>query len=212
MRGFSRIPRTNSRKPLIGIIGEIFVRHNTFANEDIIRKIEALGGEAWLAPVNEWLYYVNSMALHKALIKLRNSFFSKGPLNDIIKIIITRLVQKNIEHKFSVPLRGFLKTLKEPTTGEIIRNAARYLHKSFEGEAILSIGKTVDYVKKGSSGIISTMPFGCMPGTIVSALLKGVKQDTGIPCLSIAYDGAEATCAEIQLEAFMHQAKEYKRT
>ncbi|MEK6528667.1 MAG: acyl-CoA dehydratase activase-related protein, partial [Nitrospirota bacterium] len=209
---FSRIPRTNGRKPLIGIIGEIFVRHNAFANEDIIRKIEALGGEVWLAPVEEWLYYVNSMALNKALIKWRNSFFSKGPLNDIIKIIITRLVQKNIEHKFSVPFRGFLKTLEEPSTNEIIKNASRYLHKSFEGEAILSIGKTIDFVKKGSSGIISTMPFGCMPGTIVSALLKGVKKDTGIPCLSIAYDGAEAASSEIQLEAFMHQAKEYKIT
>jgi hypothetical protein len=50
-----------------------------------------------------------------------------------------------------------------------------------------------------------------MPGTIVSALLKGVKQDTGIPFLSIAYDGTEATASEIQLEAFIHQALEYRR-
>ncbi len=48
-----------------------------------------------------------------------------------------------------------------------------------------------------------------MPGTIVSALLKGLKQDTGIPCLSIAYDGSEATCSDIQLETFMHQSNEY---
>lgn len=72
------------------------------------------------------------------------------------------------------------------------------------------MGKSVDFVKNGASGIISAMPFGCMPGTIVSALLKGLKQDKGIPCLSVAYDGAEATCSDIQLEAFMHQANEYK--
>jgi predicted nucleotide-binding protein (sugar kinase/HSP70/actin superfamily) len=71
------------------------------------------------------------------------------------------------------------------------------------------MGKAIDFVKNGASGIISTMPFGCMPGTIVSALLKGLKEDTGIPCLSIAYDGAEANCSEIQLEAFMYQAYEY---
>ncbi len=67
----------------------------------------------------------------------------------------------------------------------------------------------MDFVKKGASGIISAMPFGCMPGTIVSALLKGLKRDSGIPCLSVAYDGAEATGSDIQLEAFMHQASEY---
>ena len=57
------------RKPLIGIIGEIFVRSNKFSNEDIVRKIETHGGEAWLAPVEEWIYYVNHMAAQKALLK-----------------------------------------------------------------------------------------------------------------------------------------------
>lgn len=210
-RAFSLIPRTNGRKPVIGIIGEIFVRHNTFSNEDIVKKVEALGGEVWLAPIEEWIYYINLMALRKALIKWRQNLFSRDSLQDILSISITRLVQKKIEHKFSKPFKGFLKTLREPSTNEIFRNASPYLHDSFEGETILSIGKTIDFVKNGTSGIISAMPFGCMPGTIVSALLKGVKQDTGIPYLSIAYDGVETTCSEIQLEAFMHQAYEYKK-
>ena len=101
---------------------------------------------------------------------------------------MTRFFQKKIEHEFSKPFKGYLKTLKEPSTKEIIKNASPYLHDSFEGEAILSIGKAIDFVKIGASGIINVMPFGCMPGTIVSALLKGLKQDTGIPCLNIAYD------------------------
>ena len=208
-RAFSLIPRINGRKPVIGIVGEIFVRHNTFSNEDIVKKVEALGGEVWLAPIEEWIYYINLMGLRKALIKWHQNLFSRDSLQDILSIFITRLVQKKIEHRFSKPFKGFLKTLGEPTTNEILRNASPYLHKSFEGEAILSIGKTIDFVKNGASGIISAMPFGCMPGTIVSALLKGVKQDTGIPYLSIAYDGVETTCSEIQLEAFMHQAQEY---
>ena len=76
----------------------------------------------------------------------------------------------------------------------------------------LNMGKSADYVKNGASGIINVMPFGCMPGTIVSAMLKGLKQETSIPCFNIAYDGTEATCSEIQLEAFMHQAKEYSES
>ncbi len=76
-------------------------------------------------------------------------------------------------------------------------------------KVLASMGKAVDFVKKGASGIISAMPFGCMPGTIVSELLRELKQDSGIPCLSAAYDGIEAMCSEIQLEAFMHQSGEY---
>jgi predicted nucleotide-binding protein (sugar kinase/HSP70/actin superfamily) len=210
-RSFAELPKNDEEKPLIGIIGEIFVRHNAFANENIIRKIEALGGQVWLAPIEEWIYYVNLMGLRKSLVRLRYKGFSRKNATDILTTMITRRVQNKIEHEFSKPFEGFLRTLKEPSTKEILANASPYVHDSFEGETILSMGKSVDFVKKGASGIISAMPFGCMPGTIVTALLKGLKQDKGIPCLSIAYDGAEATCSDIQLEAFMHQSGKYSK-
>ncbi len=206
-RSFSAIKKREEKRPLIGIIGEIFVRHNKFANENIIRKIEALGGEVWLAPVEEWIYYVNHTAMRKAMISLRNSF-TQNLAEDLLRTVITKYVQKKTEHEYAKPFVGFLRTLKEPSTTEILKNAAPYLHDSFEGEAVLSMGKAVDFIRRGASGIISAMPFGCMPGTIVSALLKGLKQNEDVPCLSVAYDGAEATSSEIQLEAFMHQAGE----
>ncbi|NOZ69692.1 MAG: CoA protein activase, partial [Deferribacteres bacterium] len=210
-RAFSGVKKSDEKRPLIGIIGEIFVRQNAFSNENIIRKIEALGGEVWLAPLEEWIYYVNLMGIRKSLIRLRNRAFSGNNIKDLTNTVISRYIQKKVEHEFSRPLKGFLKTLEEPSTKELLRNASPYVHDSFEGETVLSIGKAIDFVKKGASGIISAMPFGCMPGTIVGALLKGIKQDTGIPCLSVAYDGVEATCSDIQLEAFMYQAVEYGR-
>jgi len=207
LRDFSSVRKTEEKRPLVGVIGEIFVRHNAFANENIIRKIEALGGEVWLAPIEEWIYYLNYTALRRTVTGLRNSFTQKLA-EDLLRTVLTRYVQKRTEHKYSKTFTGFLRTLKEPSTNEILKNASPYLHDSFEGEAVLSMGKAVDYVKRGASGIISTMPFGCMPGTIVSALLKGLKQNENIPCLSVAYDGVETTCSGIQLEAFMHQAGE----
>ncbi len=207
---FQAIKKEGPLKPLIGIIGEIFVRHNSFSNEDLIRKIEALGGEVWLAPIDEWIYYVNLMALRKSIVKLRGNPFSRDNISEMLTIIITRFLQSRTERAYSDRFKGFLRTLHEPSTAELLSNARPYLDDSFEGETVLSMGKSVDFVKNGASGIISAMPFGCMPGTVVSALLKGLKQDAGIPCLSIAYDGSEITCSGIQLEAFMYQAFEYK--
>ncbi|HSV88255.1 MAG TPA: hypothetical protein VLH61_06400, partial [Bacteroidales bacterium] len=66
-----------------------------------------------------------------------------------------------------------------------------------------SIGKTVDLIDKGASGIVSVMPFGCMPGTIVSTFFKTLSNKYNVPCISIAYDGTEATVNDLQLEAFM---------
>jgi predicted nucleotide-binding protein (sugar kinase/HSP70/actin superfamily) len=202
-RDFENFSVYNDRKPLIGIIGEIFVRSHRFSNEDLIKKVEAYGGEVWLAPVEEWIYYVNLMGLKKALLKKERS--------DIINFLLKKFFQKRIEHKLARHFNGFLKTLKEPETKEILNKASPYLHSSFEGEAILSIGKCIDLLERGASGVINAMPFGCMPGTIVTAILRGVNRDYGVPYISIPYDGTESPSTDIQLEAFMDQAREYSR-
>ena len=196
---FEKLPRHNGHKPLIGIVGEIFVRSNKFSNEDVVRKVEELGGEAWLAPVEEWIYYVNRMSARKALIKKERSA--------MIQILLKEFFQRRIEHRYSRLFKGFLRTINEPKVKDILKKASPYLHDSFEGEAILSIGKSIDLIEKGASGIINVMPFGCMPGTVVTTLMRGVSRDHGIPFISISYDGSESQATGIQLEAFMNQAK-----
>ncbi len=197
-RDFEAIPRVDVKKPLIGIVGEIFVRSNRFSNEELIRRIEALGGEAWLASVDEWLYYINFMSLKKSL--------RKRDFSGIIDISLKRLFQKRIARRLERPFEGFLKTLHEPDTRVILKKASPYLHDSFEGEAILSVGKSIDLIEKGVSGIINAMPFGCMPGTVVTAIMRGISERFGVPSISIPFDGTDSSTTELQLEAFMEQA------
>lgn len=196
---FRAIPLKKEKRPLIGIVGEIFVRSHKFSNEHLVKKIESLGGQAWLAPIEEWIYYVNAMSLRKALIKKDGSA--------IMNIFLKRVFQKRIQHRFEKAFRGFLKTLKEPDTKEILKKAAPYVHDSFEGETVLSVGKAIDLINRDASGIVNAMPFGCMPGTIVTALMKAVSKDYGVPCISIPYDGTESPATALQLEAFMESAK-----
>ncbi|TAN37850.1 MAG: CoA protein activase, partial [Nitrospirae bacterium] len=199
LHAFKGLPVDKEVRPLIGIVGEIFVRSNKFSNEALVRTIEALGGEAYLAPVEEWLYYVNYTGRTSALSN-RNWLTAAG-------LSFRRYFQKRTEERLAGQFTGFLKTLHEPDTADLIRLAAPYVHHSFEGETILSIGKSIDLSQRGASGIVSAMPFGCMPGTIVSGLMRGLSNDLDIPCLSIPYDGTESPTTRIQLEAFMDQAR-----
>lgn len=194
-RAFRAVPRKEERRPLIGVVGEIFVRSHKFSNEDLVRNIESLGGEVWLAPVEEWLHYINAMSMRKALIKRNGSA--------IMSIFLKSLFQKRIERRYSKYFRGFLKTLEEPSTREILRKAAPYVHDSFEGETVLSMGKAVTLMESGVAGIIGAMPFGCMPGTIVTALMKALSRDCRVPSISIPYDGSESPSTTLNLEAFM---------
>jgi predicted CoA-substrate-specific enzyme activase len=196
---FASVAVRKEKRPLIGIVGEIFVRSHEFSNEGLIRKVENLGGEAWLAPIEEWIYYVNEMSFRKALIKKDGSA--------MMNIFVKKHFQKRVEHKYGKIFRDFLNTLKEPETADILKKAAPYVHDSFEGETVLSVGKAIDLIQRGAAGIICAMPFGCMPGTIVTALMKAVSKDYGVPCISIPYDGSESTSTGLQLEAFMEAAR-----
>jgi len=190
-------------KPLIGIVGEIYVRSNRFSNEDAIRKIEQFGGEAWLSPVSEWILYINAMGKRHSL---RHKSFS-----NLLKIFLTDYYQRKDEHRLTKVFKGHLRNLHEPTVKSILKQARPYLHDSFEGEAVLSVGRTADFVHSGCSGIINVMPFTCMPGTIVSAILKRYREENNnLPVLNMAYDGQEQTNTLTRIEAFMHQARQYQ--
>ena len=204
MEDFHHIEVVDSgTKPLIGIVGEIFVRLNRFANEDVIRKIEQFGGEAWLAPMTEWILYVNTISKGRSL--------RKKSFSNLLKVFLTDYYQKKEEHKLEKVFKNHLRNFGEPKTRSIFKKAKPYIDSSFEGEAILSVGKTIDFAKRGASGVVNIMPFTCMPGTIVSTLLKRYQEENNnIPILNMAYDGQEQTNTLTRLEAFMYQAKEFQ--
>jgi predicted nucleotide-binding protein (sugar kinase/HSP70/actin superfamily) len=187
---------------LIGIVGEIYVRSNRFANEDVVDKVEQFGGEAWLAPISEWIHYINAMARRRSL--------KKRHISNLLRIVLTEYYQRKDEHQLEKVFKGHLRHGEEPSTRQVLHQASPYVHDSFEGEAILSIGKTIDFCKKGASGVINVMPFTCMPGTVVSALLKRYREENNnLPVLNMAYDGQEQTNTLTRIEAFMHQARQY---
>jgi predicted nucleotide-binding protein (sugar kinase/HSP70/actin superfamily) len=192
------------KRPLIGILGENFVRLNRFSNEDVVRKIECLGGEASLVPLREFFLYLNLVA--------KKASFRKRLFSNLLTIFLTEYYQKKDEHHLERLWKGNLRAEKEPRLHQILLNAKPYLDASFEGEAILSVGRTIEFRRSGASGIINIMPFTCMPGTIASILLKRCREEEGnIPVLDMAYDGQEQTNTLTRLEAFMYQAMEFQK-
>ncbi len=60
---FTTIPVNRRKRPIVGIVGEFFVRADSFINQDLVRCIEANGGEAWLVDTTEWQIWGTSRSL-----------------------------------------------------------------------------------------------------------------------------------------------------
>jgi predicted nucleotide-binding protein (sugar kinase/HSP70/actin superfamily) len=196
-------PVKSTHKPKVGIVGEIYVRSHPFANMNVIARLEALGAVCDLAPLAEWVYYTN-FTRKKASLRSRN-------LKDFFTDAAIDYMQHKIEKILAKPLEKYFGPLAEEPVEHVIRLAAPYMHQSFEGEAILSIGKMVEYYHKGFSGVVNVMPFSCMPSTVVSGCSMRVSSDcSGMPILNLSFDGQEDAALTTRLEAFVEQLGQRK--
>ncbi|MBE3135023.1 MAG: CoA activase, partial [Acidobacteria bacterium] len=188
-------------RPRIGIVGEVFVRTNQFTNNFMIRKIEALGGEAVLPPFEEWVNYIGWSRKEDARIARH--------WGRLIVEKITDVIQAREKRKVLRPFAGAVRHFfDEPSSDHVVALGRRYLDPAVRGEPILSMGRCMEYVEDGCDGIVNLHPFNCMPGTIVNALLTKFQKDWDIPVLKVAYDGLEQATEMVRIEAFMHQCRE----
>lgn len=205
---FSQVKRTNEEKPKIGMVGEFYVRFHEPANQRIIRNLEGKGAEIWLAPVTEYFtysYYLDSVTAREKFSLNRK----KRDLREwILKSILYRFMI-GYEHKLFKATLPYMQGFDDIPAKEIVSNGEKYIRHYIGGEAIVSMGKAADYAKRGLDGIISVIPFNCMPGLTVAGFIpKFRKVNNNIPFVSIEYDGFQDSTREIIIDTFVAQVKD----
>ncbi len=203
IREFQAIPvEKKGSRPVVGLVGEIFVRNHEFSNEQIARQLEVAGLEVWLPTISEWVYYTNhTRKYHTRLKKDWKTLFGT---------IITDFIQHRIERRYELDFHHHLRNNKEPIIPQLLDYSEAYLSRQYESEACLTIAKAFDYHQKGATGIVNTMPFGCMPGNIVSALSDTVRTHLNdLPWLNIAFDGNGSINLNTRIQAFVAQVKAF---
>lgn len=202
---FLKIETIDERFPLVGVVGEIYLRNNRFSNNHLIEKLEKLGLQVWLAPFCEWPMYTSLDYQRDALRDRRLKDFLRGSLQVFI--------QRRHEHKIAKYFTRLAQLEEDYPVGKMMNLATRYLPLDFKGEAILSVGKAIEMTFEGVSGIVNAMPFNCMPGTVVSSLSKKISEDLGgIPWLNISYEGLRDSGEDTRLEAFAEQVRSFAKS
>lgn len=201
---FEKIDQHDTSLPLVGVVGEIYLRNNRFSNNHLITKLESYGLEVWLASFTEWPLYTSQTFLRDSLHALE----LKGILKSSLQIII----QQHQEHSLLKKFNRYNRIRHDYPVSKVMKLAEKYLPLDYKGEAILSIGKAIEMRQQGASGVVNAMPFNCMPGTVVSSLSKKISEDLdNIPWLNISYEGLRDSGEDTRLEAFADQVKSKSR-
>ncbi len=204
---FRSVPiRRDPSTPLIGVVGEIFCRLNTFSNEDLVRRLEEYGGEAWLSDITEWVWYTSAETFRK--LRLTRSLLSKEGLVAWMR----QRVQHRDEHVLLEPFREEFIGCREPDIYEVIECAKPYLPvDGAMGEMVLNVGKAVYVAKHGADGIIDISPFTCMNGIVSEAVYPKISRDLGgIPIRNFYFDGTQSDL-DRDLGVYIELARSYQR-
>ncbi|MGC9344491.1 MAG: acyl-CoA dehydratase activase-related protein, partial [Bacteroidales bacterium] len=190
------------RKPVVAVVGEIFMRDNPFCSGFLIQKLEKLGVETWVAPFSEWISY--------STLRYRRDTKWKKDLKGMLKARLQEYFQENMARRIIHSAMDYIDLDKEIHVKDLLDNCGAYVHRHYDGDPAMNLGTSVILAKKGISGIANILPFTCMPGTLVTALSRKFKKDhNNIPYVNIAYDGQEDTSIDMRLEAFVHQSYQY---
>jgi predicted nucleotide-binding protein (sugar kinase/HSP70/actin superfamily) len=205
---FRAIPADYDRsRPLIGVVGEIFCRSNTFSNFDLIRLIEEQGGECWLADIGEWIWYVDDE--HRRRLEDEGRRYSR---ESAVRVIKTK-IQRSDEHALYGDWTDDFIGYEEPhDVRDVLELSKPYLpYTGALGEMVLSTGKSVYMYDKGADGIVDISPFSCMNGIVTQAVYPIVQRDLdGLPIRVFYFDGTQADL-ERDVGIFIELARTYQR-
>jgi predicted CoA-substrate-specific enzyme activase len=190
------------RKPVVSIIGEIFMRDNAACNGNIARRLEDLGTQVLVAPFSEWISYSTYRFTRDSRWKNDKKGIVKSKIQglgqDLIAGSLLRGIEKLIDHEKDVSLHDMLNLCN------------KYVNEFYDGDPAVSVGTSVALSDRGISGIAAILPFTCMPGTVIASVSDVFRKDhNNIPFINIPYDGQDSVSLETRLQAFVFQVKEY---
>ncbi len=181
---FAAVPvRAHSgQKPKVAIIGDLYLRDNEVMNQDLIQAIEDAGGEVVTTPYNEYVKIVSQAYFERMRIEKRyGSYVGYSALLSIIEAIERRLLGE----RFSAP-HPFTDQREIEATLE--KFAVRIEHT---GETHDNLLKVIHLVREHPdlALVVHAGPSFCCPSLIPEALADRIREVTGVPVVSLTYDG-----------------------
>jgi predicted nucleotide-binding protein (sugar kinase/HSP70/actin superfamily) len=181
---FDSIAISRERRPKVAIFGDLYVRDNDVMNQGLVRAIEEAGGEAVTMPYTEYIRiiaesYFRKWALsgeHLRSLRFRALWVLADNLGRSCRDYFARfldtepVVTENGSEEF---LRAF--GLRTEHTGESFENLLK-IHHLVRAHPDLAL-------------FVQASPAFCCPSLVTEAMTRDIERLTGVPVVSITYDG-----------------------
>ncbi|NOZ71395.1 MAG: CoA activase [Chloroflexi bacterium] len=202
---FNRVETKNLGYPKVGLVGEIYVKYNSFGNSKVEQWLMDQEIEVIIPPLIEFFLGMFVSADVRVRSNLR-----KRDIPWILSFVAKRCIQAFLDDTESV-MEGFRYYRPNHTIEDIARKAQDIVTLTHQyGEGWLIAGEIGAFVKDGVQDVLCLQPFGCMANHVVA---KGVEKrlKERYPQLNLLFLDTDAGMSEVnfvnRLHFFINHAK-----
>jgi len=183
----------------VGLIGEIFLKYNNYAQANITEWLRSKEVEVSTPPLLDFLlqFFVNSKE------NIKNGIAEDSIMGKALKPVFWKLINHKIKKyekimskfRFYEPSESIFA--KAEAASEILSLSNQF------GEGWLIAGEIAHYARKGVNKVVCIQPFGCIANHIIA---KGVEKrlKTFYPNMNILYLDIDGGIAEVNLQNRLH--------
>jgi predicted CoA-substrate-specific enzyme activase len=184
MHEFESIETDKGERPMVAIFGDIYVRDNDLMNRELIKTVEANGGEVITTPYSEFIKIVVGSTTKR--------FMKAGRYSEFVKVKFLKSLIPLVEDrykKYFYKYNGHVTDLStSETDGWLNSFGLNILQRGESFENILKI-YALTRQHPDLDLFIQTNPSYCCPSLVTEAMTSKIEELTGVPVVTIEYDG-----------------------
>ncbi|PKN76627.1 MAG: activase [Deltaproteobacteria bacterium HGW-Deltaproteobacteria-10] len=177
------------------IVGEIYVRRDDFAVDELIAHFSRRGIIGKVSNVAEWVYYCDFVRKYELKKKLKLiPWYLRAFAREFVDLInweIEHAYKKKVVKKVANTLGATNLIPKTPhDMNEIMKNTEKhFVSHELYSEISISSGVAATAMMDGYSGIVNISPFACLIGRVIEGLITPWARERQYPAISIEIDG-----------------------
>jgi predicted CoA-substrate-specific enzyme activase len=196
--------------PRVLVVGEIYVRRDDFAVDEMVEMFSRKGIIAKVSGITEWLYYCDFTQAYE----LRKRVRLLSPLKRVTAPETRELLSWHVRQTYKQWVDRKVREILKPTglvpdsphdmLSMMERACKDFVTLELESEITISSGSTAEALHEGYSGVVNISPFACLIGRVIEGVVAPWARDQRFPMMSVEIDGNLLSPTTInKLEIFM---------
>ncbi len=181
--------------PKVLIVGEIYVRRDDFAVDELVELFSSKRIIAKVSGIGEWIHYLDFVREYDLKKRIRlQPWYKRAACTEAKKLRrlrLEKLWKAWVENGIKASLSSTRLIPHSPhDMKKIMANAERhFINHELNSEIVISSAAAATAMEEGYSGIVNISPFACLIGRVIEGLFTPWARERNYPVISVEIDG-----------------------